>query len=148
MLDASYNLQFNLSHSHELVVYAFAARQIGVDVEHLRSVPDALHIAGRFFSSCEVAALRAVSEELRMEAFFTCWTRKEAFIKATGQGLLMPLESFTVSLEREHPTLRHSDNPEQVYQWSLANLDIEKDYIGTLAVQQGVRRIIQIWVPS
>jgi 4'-phosphopantetheinyl transferase len=145
-LDASYGLQFNLSHSHEIVVYAFAAREIGVDVERLQPMDDALNIAERFFSASEVAALKSVSEASRMEAFFTCWTRKEAYIKARGEGLSMPLDTFSVSLERDVPTLEyHDDDLEDGNQWSLANLDVEEGYTGVLAVQGENNRIIQDW---
>jgi 4'-phosphopantetheinyl transferase len=92
-------LQFNLAHSNEIAVYAFTCgRQVGIDVEYIRPIPDVEQIAVRFFSVGENAALCALPESLRLEAFFNCWTRKEAYIKAIGDGLSHPLNQFQVSL--------------------------------------------------
>ncbi len=88
-------LRFNLSHAHELVLYAFTSgAEVGVDVEYLRPELAGAEIAERFFSPREVEALLTLPVEGRTEAFFRCWTRKEAFIKAVGQGLSFPLDQF------------------------------------------------------
>ena len=91
-------LGFNLAHSNDLALYAFASgRKVGIDVEHVHPIPDAEQIAARFFSKYENAVLRELPESQRLEAFFNCWTRKEAFIKAIGDGLtssLGPISSF------------------------------------------------------
>lgn len=94
------SLCFNLSHAHDIVLYAFArGRKVGVDVEYLRREFACDEIARRFFSPRELEALRAVPPERRTEAFFDRWTRKEAFVKAVGEGLSFPLDRFEVSLE-------------------------------------------------
>ena len=97
--NASSGISFNLSHSSGLVVYAIAReRNLGVDVEHVRPDSAGEDIAKRYFSAREVSDLRTLPPEKRVEGFFHCWTRKEAYLKATGMGLHIPLDSFAVSL--------------------------------------------------
>jgi 4'-phosphopantetheinyl transferase len=92
-------IRFNLSHARETALYAFACgREVGIDVEGIRSDFAGAPIAERFFSADEVAELRALPAELQTEGFFNCWTRKEAYVKARGGGLQIPLDSFTVVL--------------------------------------------------
>jgi 4'-phosphopantetheinyl transferase len=102
--NASSGLCFNLSHSAGLVVYAIAReRDLGIDVEHVRPESAGEDIAKRYFSPREVSDLRRLPPEERVEGFFHCWTRKEAYLKATGMGLQIPLDSFAVSLFPEKP---------------------------------------------
>ena len=97
--NASSGLCFNLSHSSGLVVFAIAReRNLGIDVEHVRPESAGEDIAQRYFSAREVNDLRTLPPEARVEGFFHCWTRKEAYLKATGMGLQIPLDSFSVSL--------------------------------------------------
>lgn len=92
-------LQFNVSHSHGLAVYAVARdRNLGVDVELARSGFDSEGIARRYFSAREMQELRSLPAEKRTIGFFNCWTRKEAYIKADGRGLEIALDSFDVTL--------------------------------------------------
>ncbi len=91
-------LQFNLSHSRGLALVALAVdAEVGVDVEKEREVPDALDIARRMFAPAEREALASVDERFRSAAFLRCWTRKEAFVKTTGDGLRLPLDAFEVT---------------------------------------------------
>jgi 4'-phosphopantetheinyl transferase len=129
-------LSFNLSHSHDLALLAFTRHsELGLDVERLRPLDDAMAIARRFFSPAENAALNKIAPELRREAFFTCWTRKEAFVKATGEGLQRPLDSFDVSLAPNEPArlLRVSGGDSSA--WSLYHLQPTEGFIGALAVR-------------
>jgi 4'-phosphopantetheinyl transferase len=97
--NASSGLCFNLSHSAGLAVYAIAReRNLGIDVEHVRPESAGEDIAKRYFSAREVSDLRTLPPEARVEGFFHCWTRKEAYLKATGMGLQIPLDSFSVNL--------------------------------------------------
>lgn len=98
-LPRHHNLRFNLSHSAELAVYVFAMDiEVGVDVEQVRVIDDAHRLAARTFSPREHHAYRSLPPHEQPLAFFNCWTRKEAFVKATGHGLSPPLDSFDVSL--------------------------------------------------
>src|SRR5439155_13239370 len=93
-------LEFNLSHSHGIVLFAFSqGRRVGVDVEYTRRDLNVQEIAGRFFSTAENCALTQCAD--MYDAFFHCWTRKEAFVKARGEGLSCPLDSFDVSVAPE-----------------------------------------------
>ncbi len=94
--------RFNLSHCGEAAVCAVAhGREVGVDIERVRAMEAAESIAGRFFAPAEREALRGIPEARRDAAFFACWTRKEAFIKATGEGLQRALDSFSVPVDPE-----------------------------------------------
>ena len=96
---AACGITFNVSHSGGIALYAFVRRrEIGVDVEQVRWDFDVESIARRFFSAHEQSQLAALPKEERVDAFFRCWTRKEAYIKATGDGLSLPLSQFDVSL--------------------------------------------------
>ena len=100
----SLNLGFNLSNSEDLALAGFLRdREIGVDVEYLKEMDDLETISTRFFSASEVEALARVPREQKKEAFFNCWTRKEAYLKAVGEGLAAPLNSFDVTLTPGEP---------------------------------------------
>lgn len=104
-------LRFNLSHSHGLAVIGIAReRELGIDVEMIRPDFASEEIAKRYFSAKEIDELSGLPVELQTEGFFLCWTRKEAYIKATGEGLHIPLDSFDVSLAFDRPaTLSSAD---------------------------------------
>jgi 4'-phosphopantetheinyl transferase len=130
-------LQFNLSHSHELAVYAFTCRrEIGIDLEYLRPLPDLEAIAGRFFAPQEIETLLKLPASRQVEGFFNCWTRKEAYIKAIGQGLTMPLDQFNVSLAPGQPAamLNNYQNPGEVSRWSLTAFTPAPNYAAAVAV--------------
>ena len=129
-------LFFNLTHSRQLALLAVTLEaDVGVDVEYVRSVDDG--IAERYFSRSEVAALRALPESLQQEAFFNCWTRKEAFIKALGEGLSLALDSFDVSLVPGAPAaiLRTSEGMDQPSKWQIEHLAPAEGYIGAVAIR-------------
>jgi len=131
-------LRFNLAHSNELALYAFTrGREIGVDVEYLRILPDQGQIADSFFSPRENAILQALPASQRQTAFFNCWTRKEAYIKATGDGLSTALDEFDVSLNPGEPT--HLVNVEidcdESSRWTMKAFTPALDYVAALAVE-------------
>lgn len=130
------DLRFNLTHSHGLALLAVTrGRDIGVDVERLRDMErDGEPLAERFFSPRESAVLRSLPAELRREAFFLCWTRKEAYIKAKGQGLSLPLDQFDVTLHPDEPAalLATQYDPDDARRWSMQNLLPEEGYVGAL----------------
>jgi 4'-phosphopantetheinyl transferase len=131
-------IRFNLSHSQGTALYAFTRnRELGVDLEFIRCDLETEQIAQRFFSQSEIAALLALPLSLRKYAFFLCWTRKEAYIKARGEGLSMPLDQFDVSLIPEEPAVLLSTrpDPDEGRGWSLRNLTPGAGYAAALAVK-------------
>ncbi len=131
-------LRFNLSHSHEAACCAVACgREVGVDVEYLKSGVETLSLAEHFFSRGEVAALKALPPDQQLRGFFNCWTRKEAYIKARGEGLSHPLDAFTVSLEPGSPAalLSTERDPEEATRWSLTDLPFGDAYAAALACE-------------
>lgn len=135
---ATHELTFNLSHSHEFVLYAFSRnRALGVDIEYMRSNVVFEQIVERFFSPQEVKALRRLPVQSRREAFFKGWTRKEAFIKAHGEGLSLPLDHFDVTLTPGEPVelKRFQDDPQELARWSLYGLEAPLGYAAALAVE-------------
>ena len=130
-------LDFNLAHSHELALCAVTSgRPVGVDVEWLRPMPDLLSVARIAFSPAELAALLAQPEADRLATFFRCWTSKEAYIKARGDGLALPLDAFDVSLAADQPPalLANRLDPAEPSRWSLHALAPADGYLGALAV--------------
>jgi len=129
-------LQFNVSHSGALALYAFARdRIVGVDIERMRANVEFEQIAQRFFSPREAAALQALPPELRPLGFYNGWTRKEAYIKAHGKGLSLPLDSFDVTLAPGVPARilaeRHADaEPDQ--RWTVRALPVHAEYVAAL----------------
>lgn len=133
------SIEFSLSQSHNLATYAFCRHHaVGIDVERLRHVAEAEDIASYFFCFEEWFDLLTAPEALRAEAFLNCWTRKEAFVKALGEGLYHPLDAFRVSLlpDQAPAILWIADAPAEVAQWSLASLRPAEDYVGALAVKR------------
>jgi 4'-phosphopantetheinyl transferase len=131
-------LLFNVSHSHGIALYAITrGREVGVDIEYVRHDMVGESIAERFFSAQEVARLRALPAEAQPLAFFKCWTRKEAFIKAIGEGLSFPLDQFEVSLDAKEPSAIVSvrDDPRETSRWSLRALPVRKGYVAALVVE-------------
>ena len=131
-------IQFNLSHSHELALYAIGrGRQLGIDIEWTRAQPLAEEVAESFFSPREVAALRALPQSRRSDAFFACWTQKEAYTKARGEGLRKPLDQFAVVVASDQPAalLYDGADSQAVSRWSLQSLDVGPDYAASLAVE-------------
>lgn len=137
-------IRFNVSHSHELALFAFAQdTEIGVDVEYIRSPPDIGGIAKRFFCPEEAAELATLSEPDRVESFFRCWTRKEAYIKAIGEGLSEPLHRFRVSLRAGQPAqfLHIGHDAAVAADWQMHHLEPAPGYVGALAYRGRKHRI-------
>ena len=132
------SVRFNLSHSGELALLAvIKARRIGVDVERIREVKEHLRLAGRYFAPGEAAAIRALPPDVQYRAFFNCWTRKEAYIKALGTGLACPLDGFEVSLAPGTPAalLRVDDDPGAPSEWFMRALAPGRGFVGAVALR-------------
>jgi len=145
-------LRFNVAHSGGWVLLA-AARDaaVGVDVERVRPLPDAEALAERFFAAAEAAALRALPDGLRAGAFFACWTRKEAFVKAHGAGLTLPLGSFEVTLcPGDAPAVVRVDGPgDTADAWSVWSLAPDDGYIGAVVARtRGATLFVWRWSAS
>jgi 4'-phosphopantetheinyl transferase len=119
-------VEFNIAHAHEVVALAFTlGRKVGIDVERIDRAIDVLLLAERFFTAEEAASLRALDEPDRSAAFFRDWTRKEAFVKAQGEGLGRSLEP--IGAERAH--------------WSTVEVPCVDGYVATLCAQAGAWRL-------
>lgn len=131
-------IQFNLSHSSDFSLFGFTLdREIGIDVEFIRPKVVEEEIAERFFSPMETRTLRSLPADQQAEAFFRCWTRKEAFIKARGDGLSLPLDQFDVSLGPDEPAvlLRTAFDPQEASRWSLYHLNVEEGYSAAVVIE-------------
>jgi 4'-phosphopantetheinyl transferase len=136
--DAGRAVTFNISHSDGVLACAFArGRDVGIDIEFQRPLPDYETIARRFFAPAEHADLMSVGEAERTAAFFDCWVRKEAFVKALGSGLSVPLDSFRVSLIPGHtPALLNvRDTPDEARAWTIHEFLPATNFSGAVAVR-------------
>ena len=139
-LAASSDFQFNLSHTQGVTVFAVARRRhVGVDVERIRPDTNALELAERFFSPQEVQWLRAQPASQHVPSFFSCWTAKEAYIKAHGEGLSMQLSSFGVlpvpGASGSRLQLSVYADPEKARRWSMWRLELGPGLRAALAVE-------------
>ena len=132
------SLRFNLSHSRGLALFAITSnRDVGVDVEGIRTLAHFAQIAARMFSVYENAVLRSLPPSIQLEAFFNCWTRKEAYIKARGTGLSLPLDQFDVSFAPGEPArlIAIRNEPHEMTRWTLHALLPGHGYVGALVVE-------------
>ncbi|HXY20397.1 MAG TPA: 4'-phosphopantetheinyl transferase superfamily protein [Gemmatimonadales bacterium] len=130
--------RFNLTHSDDLALVAVSRdREVGIDVERIREIGSLRALADACFSPAERAALAAIAGPLRLQAAFAGWTRKEAFLKALGEGLAMPLDSFDVTLVPGEPPrlLRVEDAPDAPGRYTLRAVQPAPGYVGALAVE-------------
>jgi 4'-phosphopantetheinyl transferase len=146
----STQLKFNLAHSGNRALYAFTrGREIGIDLERITPQLAVEGIARRFFSTTEVKLLEAVAPHVRTQAFFNCWTLKEAFVKAKGVGISLPLNQFDVTFAPFAPVvlLRTRWNEAEALRWSLQTIDAGADYVGAIAVEDHNWRL-SCWQPG
>lgn len=137
-------LKFNISHSGDMIVLGFVKDiEIGVDIEKIKDDFDVMDIANNFFSTKEIASLKALPENMQPRAFYRCWTRKESFIKAEGSGLSFPLDSFTVSLDDDGRAelLETKWDSSEKHKWSLFTFTPATDYICATAIRGKVHSI-------
>jgi 4'-phosphopantetheinyl transferase len=138
-------LEFNLSHSGSLGLVGWSWRgAIGVDIEFWRSTSDEAALVRRFFSASEIAAYEQLAPALRTQAFFNCWTRKEAYVKAVGRGLGLPLHSFDVSMgdAAEAHLVRASEVAADGRSWSLAAPQLDNGISAAVVLEGGAFHII------
>jgi len=131
-----HNIEFNLSHSGDLGLIAVTrGRKVGVDIELIREDIELENLAARFFSPREISELMALTIEQRTRGFFNCWARKEAYIKAHGLGLSLPLDSFDVSLDERALLRATRPDADEASRWMMLSLDTNSGYAGAVAVQ-------------
>ena len=126
---------FNLSHSGKLALIAVADTELGVDLEKVRHLESLTPIAQRHFSDREFGALDQLEGEARELAFYRCWTRKEAYIKALGEGLFLSLDSFEVSLSEEPRFVACHDGREDPSKWSMLDVSPGPEYVAAVAMR-------------
>ena len=128
-------LQFNISHSGDFIVYGVSRdRPIGVDIEQIRPLPDAVKLAERFFCQAEWEKIKDLPSFSTSRAFFTAWTRKEAFLKATGEGIA-GLKDVEVSLLPDEPAQIYRIGGKVAVGWKLWPIDLEEGYVGAVVVK-------------
>jgi len=144
-------LHFNLSHSHDYALLAITPNsRVGADIEFINPDRATGAIAQRFFSPAEAASLQALPPAKRTAAFFQCWTRKEAYVKALGAGLSLPLSSFEVAFGPGVPAslLRIRNSPEMPSNWRLHDIPAPQGYAAAVAVDNPTKDcLFQIWHP-
>lgn len=131
-------LLFNMSHSGDLALIAVAReREVGIDIEYMRADFATMEVAEHFFSVAEIYTLSGLDPHLRTNAFFNCWTRKEAYVKARGEGLSMPLDQFDVSLAPgvAAAMLSNRIDETETSRWTIHDLDVATNYAGALAIE-------------
>lgn len=136
--DLDPTLRFNIAHSGPLILIGLArGRDLGVDIERVRPDFGGEALAARFFAPGEVATLRGLPVEAKTLAFFHGWTRKEAYIKAKGKGLAIPLDEFEVAIDPARPAALLSTHPDPLdaARWTLVELATEPGYVAAACVE-------------
>lgn len=143
-------VSFNLSHSHEVAMYAFAAgREVGIDVERLRDVRKPEDVIRRFFSEMECEFYLSRPEELRREAFFRLWTFREASVKASGRGVFTSDKGLVIPAAPPGSWLHDPGNPVSIGgSWSLVGLDSLEGYVAAVAVEGEAPRVHRFDFPG
>jgi len=137
-------IKFNLSHSKELAIVAVTQGLcVGVDLEFVDPELAIEELSSTFFSQAEISTLRALPAERRRQAFFECWTRKEAYIKALGIGLTLPLDSFDVAFGPgvSAALLRTEVSVEELSRWSIYDITVSESYVAALVVEGKMHRL-------
>ncbi|HEX4019935.1 MAG TPA: 4'-phosphopantetheinyl transferase superfamily protein [Acidobacteriaceae bacterium] len=141
---ASGDLEFNLSHSGQRAAIALTrGSPVGIDMEQIRRVEDRPRIVERYFCRAEAEEIRALPEGQQERAFFCCWTRKEAYIKAIGEGLGVSLDAFRVTVAPDGPArlIEVGGRTEDAEEWVLEDISPEAGYAGALAYRGGKRTV-------
>ena len=141
-------LRFNISHSGDKILFGFTRnRELGVDIEYIKPFKNAHQIVERYFSDHEKAQFKSLPEHMKNKAFFSCWTRKEAYIKALGKGMSLPLDEFTVDfwpgtsaclLDTQHDI-------GQKERWTLQEIQVGENYVAAVSVEGKNMHFMKKW---
>jgi 4'-phosphopantetheinyl transferase len=145
------NLEFNVAHSHELVLLAFCCgKPVGIDIEFERVLADMESIVNHYFSELERKTFADLPDDVKLKAFYRGWTCKEAYIKARGKGLSIPLNAFDVALNPVEPATLLVDrtNPGAHLEWALMDIKPAENYTAALAFHAGNSQydVVQYWI--
>ena len=143
-------IHFNLSHSSDLALIAISLQSVGVDLEYIDSNIPFESMATRYFSSTESRVLNSLPEPLQLQSFYACWTRKEAYLKASGSGFSLPCNCFDVSLAPgEQPALlQHTLDKDQPLHWRIYDLSLPGGFQGSVATTKStsdIRQYSGVW---
>jgi 4'-phosphopantetheinyl transferase len=133
-------LEFNVSHSENLAVYAISQQPVGIDIEYVRSL-EMTGLVQRFFAPAELVCWQQLPEEQQQLAFFRAWTMKEAYLKAIGTGLHTPLSAVVVEMDVTKPAGFIATPDAQ--DWQLESLLLPKGYVGVVVMRGGGNQIVQ-----
>lgn len=141
-------LQFNMSHSRDVMLVAVAhGRRVGVDIEHIDEPGDVRRIAARFLSPRDRDAIEQLPAERQRDAFLRCWTRKEAYMKARGDGISRPLDDFEVAdapdATRQPRLLKVAGEPNEAERWELADVPAPRGFMAAIAVEGHGFEVVQ-----
>jgi 4'-phosphopantetheinyl transferase len=139
------DIQFNVSHSGDVIAIALAANEVGVDIEAKHPIPEIAAIAARFFSKDEAERVSAATDAT--DEFFRIWTMKEAIVKAEGQGLSLPLDCFTVPSSAPAPRPVLLIGRPITADWFVAETEVQDGYYGAVAMRGSDWRVIARWLP-
>jgi len=144
------SVYFNVSHSSGWAIYALGLDEVGVDLEFMRPIPEMQALVDQYFSPAERSAFDSIPTNLKVKAFYNCWTRKEAYVKACGGGLLIPLDQFDVSVDPESPArlIRVQGTPGDQLRWSLHSLDLSTEGVAALVCPRDSEPHFCGWWPA
>ena len=130
-------IRFNLSHTEDIMLVAFVLdSEVGIDIEAVTRHVDYMGVGQRWFSALESRTLQSLPEQERVDAFFRAWCRKEAYIKARGEGMSHPLQRFSVALDKHGPRLvEHLDDNRETSRWTFIDIDVAKNYRATVVAE-------------
>jgi 4'-phosphopantetheinyl transferase len=144
-------LEFNLSHSGDMVLVGVChRRRVGIDVEEIRPIDDLLSIAEMYFTPDEFAFIHRQLPSDRERTFLHCWTRKEAYVKAVGKGLMIPLSSIETHVSNRATVVIPESIPRSPDEasWRTANLDLHEGYVAAIAIEEGATELVHVEWPN
>ena len=143
LADQTRRIKFNLSHTQEIMLVAFVLdSEVGIDIESVTRKVDYMGVGQRWFSALESHTLQSLPERERVDAFFRAWCRKEAYIKARGEGMSHPLQRFSVALDKHEPRLvEHLDDSRETRRWTFIDVDVAENYRAMVVAETASWRV-------